>query len=53
MLALRPLISALIVLSSATPLIGAPDAAWNFRAAVAKVDITRLCQQVACRRQAH
>ena len=40
MLALRPLISALIVVSSATPLIGAPDAAGNFRAAVATVDIT-------------
>ena len=40
MLALRPLISALIVVSSATPQIGAPDAAGNFRAAVAKVDIT-------------
>ena len=40
MLALRPLISALIVVSSATPLIGAPDDAGNFRAAVAKVDIT-------------
>src|SRR5579872_3414432 len=40
MLAFRPLISALIVVSSATPLIGAPDAAGNFRAAVAKVDIT-------------
>lgn len=40
MLALRLLISALIVVSSATPLIGAPDAAGNFRAAVATVDIT-------------
>ena len=40
MLALRALISALIVVSSATPLIGAPEDAGNFRAAVAKVDIT-------------
>jgi len=40
MLSFRPLILALIVVSSATPLIGAPDAAENFRAAVAKVDIT-------------
>jgi neutral ceramidase len=40
MLALQSLISALIVVSSATPLIGAPDDAGNFRAAVAKVDIT-------------
>ena len=40
MLALRLLISALIVVSIATPLIGAPDAAGNFRAAVATVDIT-------------
>lgn len=40
MLALRPLISALIVVSSATRLIGAPAAAGNFRAAVAIVDIT-------------
>jgi neutral ceramidase len=40
MLALRPLISALIVVSGATRLIGAPDAAGNFRAAVATVDIT-------------
>jgi neutral ceramidase len=40
MLALRPLISALIAVSSTTPLIGAPDAAGNFRAAVATVDIT-------------
>ena len=39
MLTLRPLISALIVVSSAAPLIGA-DAAGNFRAAVATVDIT-------------
>ena len=38
MLASRPLISALIVVSSATPLISAPDG--NFRAAVTKVDIT-------------
>jgi hypothetical protein len=40
MLALRPLLSALIVASSATPLIGASDAVGNFRAAVTKVDIT-------------
>jgi neutral ceramidase len=38
--ALRPLISALIVVASATLLIGAPQADGNFRAAVAKVDIT-------------
>lgn len=40
MLAWRPLISVLIVVSSAVPLIGAPQADGNFRAAVAKVDIT-------------
>ncbi len=40
MLALRPLISALIAVSSAAPLIGAPAAGGNFRAAAGTVDIT-------------
>ena len=41
MLALRPLISALIVVSRATPLIGAPEAAGNFPTRMVKILITR------------